>query len=776
MADNTVPLADSAGNIQDIPQEQAQDMLSNGYTQPDADALQAHSDDQLNSSLKQQVEGGVEGAANTLSLGASTKLETMAGIPAADIQRRSHTAGHMLGQGLAIAALPEMGIAEGALGAVSSSAIQMALAQAGDEGSKMILDPNASVGNAIHNIGTAALLGGAFGVGGQLLKGAAKAAADTQFGKIAADFKSRASDLISNPEPAAKITEELQGADKYVQDAQLHGDGGLKDQVIAKLSPEVNFNKAVKQGGDILQSVQDSVEKAQSEPGIYQGARVSALSDYAARLKDSLEASQDSGSVFKAINDFKKGIGGLGNWSPLEGAVEKPSAQLLKDVYHQVQGGLEDTSTWGKLGKFQQATNEATSDLINAEKNLNKFKSVGADGSRVLDPAKIESYVNQTAKGSGAIKQDMVKSYVDAIGKYSDNIADIHNELGIESPIPAPSMQHLQSTLGTPTVGSKLADFVVKKGLNNVIGEGAGSAIGAGLGSMVGAPGMGALIGERAISPFINKILPALTQPLLKGAISGPGMAEAASLGASALKGQMILENASKAAIGGGRAAALKSLIPSKEETAKLQDQVTANQKDPNRMIASSSRVGDYMPDHAAMIGAKASMVTNYLAQAEPKPVQQNVFDRPIEPTDHQKMAYERTLQIAQKPVSLMYHIAQGSLIPSDVKDINAMHPDVHQAMTEQLTKHAIETMADGGVIPRTVQQAISLFAGQPLSASMTPQAIMAAQNVFTQQQASQQGQSAPGKAKKSDNGLNKLAEQATTPGQARQQARQSSG
>jgi hypothetical protein len=115
----------------------------------------------------------------------------------------------------------------------------------------------------------------------------------------------------------------------------------------------------------------------------------------------------------------------------------------------------------------------------------------------------------------------------------------------------------------------------------------------------------------------------------------------------------------------------------------------------------------------------------------------------------------------------------QGSLLPSDVKDINAMHPDVHKAMGEELTRAAIEHTSQGGIIPYKVQQSISLFAGQPLNSTMTPQAIQAAQNVYTQQQL-QTSPAASGKNKKSTNSLSKLGDEYKTPGQARQADKQS--
>lgn len=782
MADDTstVPLADPGGNVRDIPTDQAQDLLDNGYSQPTAQQTQAASDAAKNSTLNENLQGAFEGAANTATLGAFTKFAVDHGVDPNDIKRRSDTIGHAIGMGIplvAAQAIPGVGEALAAdtlAGGAAVSGAETALMQAGDEHSKMILDPNYSVGNALHNVGMAAVFGGALGAGGKLIGRGINAAAGSEYAQIANDFKARAQELIANPDPASSITTELQGADDFINKAAVYGEGGLKDQIIQKLAPEVDTSKAFEQAQDVAQQVRDGIAKAQAEPGIYQGARINALSDYANRLDSALQTAQDPAAIFKSLNEFKQGIGELGNWSPLEGAAQKPGAGLIKDIYGTVKAGLEDSDTWGKLGKFQAATNEATSELINAEKQLNKFKSIGADGQRVLDPNKIATYVNQAGKGNAEIKQGMVQSYLDAIDKYGKNVSNLHTELGIEAPTPPPSMQAIKATLGKPTLGGKMADFVIKKGLSQVAGDSLGGAAGAGLGSLVGSPAIGALLGQRAIGPFLNKVLPAIAQPIIKAAVSGPGLGDTAAFGLSALKGQTLLKGAADAVIKGGKMAVLKQMLPSKEDTQKLQSQVSLNQKNPQAMIASASRIGDYLPAHSAAIAAKMTAVQQYLTAAEPKPVQPAPFDRPIAPTKQQQMAYERTLQIAEQPLSLAHHIAQGSLLPSDVKDLNAMHPDVHQAMTQELLRAAVEHTAEGKAIPYKTQQSISLFAGQPLNSTMTPQSIQAVQAVYSQQQQAQSGPAASGKAKGSTKSLNKIGDEYKTPGQARQADKQS--
>lgn len=193
-----IPLIDPNGNpATAASDEDAAQMLAEGYSQPSPQQLQQGLDYAQYSTLPQEAAAVGEGALSTLPLGVGTAAEEALGVSPEGINKRAavNPGLRALGQvggvtaqalipGVGEVGLPGLmgaageGIGEGAaalgIGKVGSAAAKLAtenaIFQANDEASKLISgDPSQTAESAIDNIGLAGIVGG---VGGAALEGA----------------------------------------------------------------------------------------------------------------------------------------------------------------------------------------------------------------------------------------------------------------------------------------------------------------------------------------------------------------------------------------------------------------------------------------------------------------------------------------------------------------------------------------------------------------------------------------------------------------------------
>ena len=792
MADDTqqqtVPLVSTTGPIEEVNQSDVPDMLQNGYTHPTDDQLHQYQTEQLNSSPLEQTKAAAEGAAQTLSLGASTGIETGLGIANnEDINRRRGLVGHTVGAigGLGImSAVPGLNVlgaaGEGAAAAVGGGALtsavvnqgtQMALLQAGDEVSKHLSDdPTSTVGNAIAHIGLASVIGGAFGLGGAAISKLSGKVAGSSLGQMAADFKGKALDMINNPDPVSNVTDELNQYYKSTTDPQVYGDGGLKAQDIAKAMPPANPAMA-EQAKGIYQSVGTSLDQMEANPNLYPSRLVSSLDKDWQVFGDAVQNSQQPADIYNAIQRMKQVAQDWGSQfvKPIDDSYG--FVKQMQELGPQLRGALEDSSVWGEAANRQKAINGAFTKYLPALKDFESKFTSGVAGERQVDPGKIASYINSIGKPSAELKQSMMQSFIDASEKYRGVINDIHDNLGVESPLVPQSLSATRATLGELTPGARLAQTLVGKGLSKMAGSSIGGALGAAAGAPLGQGAIGAIVGQHALGPLIDSVMPSLVGPMLGKAASSEGMSAAAGLGMAAINGAKAVAKGADSLFKAGGSAYIDSLVPSKEDTEKLDEQFQYFKDNPMSAVNSGGKTGHYLPNHAAVIGSKVSQVGAYLDSERPKSVKQNILDTEMKPTATQKANYTRTLQIAEQPLSILSRIKDGSLIPQDVQDMEAMHPEIRAQLGQEMTRAIIEHMGAGNSVPYHIRQGASLLAGQPLDSTMTPQAIQSVQAVFAAQQ--QASQAAPVKNKKGTSSLSKASNQYQTPGQARESSRQ---
>lgn len=328
------------------------------------------------------------------------------------------------------------------------------------------------------------------------------------------------------------------------------------------------------------------------------------------------------------------------------------------------------------------------------------------------------------------------------------------------------------------TPGEKAADAVWRYGLNRIGGEAMGATIGGSVGHATGIPGMGALgsiLGKQALGPFLETVIPAISKPILENVVNGAGMKAAAEYGLSVLSGTKLIQNAAKAVLGLQSSNAVSAFEPSQKEIDKLDTQLKEYAQDPSKLIQIGAQLGHYMPGHASALGETAQRAVNYLNEQRPKEATGLAFDNPRKPTDVEMRDWNRTLSIAQQPLVTFKYLQSNRLNFKDLKTLSTLYPALYGSMKTQIMNSIIDAKTKGTRVPYNRRLQLSLFLGQPLDSTMTPQALQSFQTTFATPSQQSNAQTSAGKRQPGQK-LTKIAGLSLTPEQARERETQTKG
>lgn len=169
--------------------------------------------------------------------------------------------------------------------------------------------------------------------------------------------------------------------------------------------------------------------------------------------------------------------------------------------------------------------------------------------------------------------------------------------------------------------------------------------------------------------------------------------------------------------------------------------------------------IAENHPSQNILLQASKGMIGNYLQGLKPqKDTPRLAFDHAPDQRMQQK-SYEKALEIADHPLSVLRKIQNGTIEPEHVQHFNAMFPELNNHLQKKLTDQITQAQLDGKKPPFTTRQGLSLLMGTPLSSEMTPANIIAAQGALSGAQNKSQSTTQspqPGKNKKSTSALSK--------------------
>lgn len=651
-------------------------------------------------------------------------------------------------------------LAKGAVGLGT----EMALMQAGDETTKLITgDPNQTVGSAAANIGLSGLLGAATGVIGSGLGqvGASGLSKFPSAENFLQDMKDRMIYRAANISPKEAIQNDLSETMSYLDETAGKTFGVRKDAFEKILNPEAEANDLTAgPGKDVANVPGGELAEAPSAEQLAQENISRELLEKFSKAREKLEslkvpqnlvgkfenAAQTLVSTlsdpasspiakFNAINGMKSDLQDFskGNWGPFAVPTYSPEhdfLQVTKGLGRDLRLALENPDVWGEeVSNLQKGLNSAWHELDPLAKQI-KGKFMAKVGNEFeVDPAKIGTYFNQAGKSeSDTIKQQIMGKFVDAMENYQKAVSDVHVKAGIEPP-KIPSMNSLRESLGKSSVGSRMADAIYDKLAAKTLGTSIGGGLGGAIGHAIPIPGAGwagAALGGR----LGETVLPSFLQPVIEKVAHHAAFSEAANFGVNALKGNNALKNAAKN-IFSGLETVPQHLMPTDRKIEKLDNQAKEIQVQPTKMFNVAGNLGYYMPNHAQALSQTTMNAVNFLNSKRPQPKQMGPLDSPIPPSKMAEQAYQRTLAIAQQPLVALKYLQEGKLQPQDVVTLKSLYPNFYTKMAQQVTGSMMDHLAKGEKIPYKLRQGLSMFVGQPLDSTMTPQSIQSAQMAF---------------------------------------------
>lgn len=611
----------------------------------------------------------------------------------------------------------------------AKSAIDNMLISGSDEASKMVLgSPEEAAQTALTSQGLSDLLGrvtsaGEIGaVAGGALGLASKLVAGSKIGQFIADFKGRINQHLETPDPVKAVGDELSDLYHGIKEVPVFGSEGIKQQAIEKAMPQMN-DKISSQVGDITDKLESSLNgKLRSDP--HAPLLEQAVNKYKAAVQ-----TDNPSDIFTATQELKKQLQEWGKYnkdiSPL---AERPFRDTARTLATTVRESLEDTKVWQDAAKIQQRINSSFSDFLPTLKDIEKTFTTKIEGEPAIDPGKINTYINQLGKPNAEIKMQKVANFLKQSEKYKDAINEAYASIGADSPFKPSSLNALHGTLEQKTLGARVADAFIAKGLTKAGGEGLAAAFGAGAGTLVGHPAIGAVVSGHALGPFFSSVLPGITKALIGSENSASGFKAAVDYAGHVSKGEGLLSKGVNALFKAGSEVLPSALHPTAAQRLALDDKLKKLQKNMDPLLSSNNALNHYLPDNDNAQTEAKSRALAYIGSMRPN-------DQPISPLDSkpvpsavEQAKYDNVLNIAQQPLVVLNKVKDGTINTNDLMALNAMYPALAQRLQGKLTASMIDHVNKGMVIPYKTRLGLSLFLAHPMDSTMLPSSIMAAQ------------------------------------------------
>lgn len=425
------------------------------------------------------------------------------------------------------------------------------------------------------------------------------------------------------------------------------------------------------------------------------------------------------GSLIPGVGEYTLGS----NIAKAGEAVTGGSAALKAATEMALIQASDETSKW-----IERDPNQSIQSAI---ANIGLSAVLGAAGGAVF------SKLGPAAKSLGEAPEEVARGLKKGLDPFTHEPIEYTPTLGsdkvgidpftherIEMPS-KPSIKAIEKSYG---LGNEIAQAIKDSG-PIAVSEGLGASIGAGLGHFTGIPGAGwagAFLGERALSPMLKSIIPAIGKRVMEMDLSGPGFVSAINAAESAIKGRMLVEKAANSVFQG----AFDEQITNKEDIQKLLDKkIRQLQNNPQQtMQVLNNNLDHYMPDHAMSLGQTIGQAINYLNSVRPNEEKKSPLDPTPVPNHIEKQNYQKALIIAEKPLSLVTNIKDGSIVSTDIKHLANMYPALYEQMKSSLLNSMNNHLSKGETVPYKTRLGMSLFMGQPLDSSMTPMSILASQ------------------------------------------------
>lgn len=273
---------------------------------------------------------------------------------------------------------------------------------------------------------------------------------------------------------------------------------------------------------------------------------------------------------------------------------------------------------------------------------------------------------------------------------------------------------------------------------------------------------------EHPLGAAISNARDMAMEKFIKTFGANPEITGANALGRASVAGYKEINKALKSVLNPEKAMTTALVTVSEASRTKLKEMVDEYTANPEKLLDIGENIA--VPEYQAAFAQTAARAVQYLSSLKPQTDPQRPLDSKMKPSKAAMAKYNRAIDLAERPLNVLARIKDGSLTPDDVATIRSVHPDLYSMLSQKLAYAIVEAKAKNKPIPYALRMTTSLFLGQDLDSTMTPQAIMAAQPKQQGQQPMPGGPVPPGgKMKGSMKALSKIPGMYMTPGQARQ-------
>ncbi len=156
-----------------------------------------------------------------------------------------------------------------------------------------------------------------------------------------------------------------------------------------------------------------------------------------------------------------------------------------------------------------------------------------------------------------------------------------------------------------------------------------------------------------------------------------------------------------------------------------LKNHLESLRQNPDRIMDMGGNLSESLPLHAGMAAAKAANAAQYLHSIKPMGNQLSPLDRISKPSKMEENDYDRQVQIAQNPLSIIKHIKMGAVRPADLQTLQTLYPQLSKSIQDKSFEKVAELKGNGTKIPLRQKAGLSSLLG-PLESTQTPQAMQA--------------------------------------------------
>ena len=194
---------------------------------------------------------------------------------------------------------------------------------------------------------------------------------------------------------------------------------------------------------------------------------------------------------------------------------------------------------------------------------------------------------------------------------------------------------------------------------------------------------------------------------------------QAVELAQATVKGEKIADGAIKSVFNAAKQMPA-NVIPLVSARAKLDKLVQQAAHDPSRLVAMNDN-NNSIPAYSAGMAASAGRVVQYLSSIRPQSAPHMTLDSSLPLDPAKKAQYERALDIANQPLTVLNGLKDARITPSDIMALKSMYPNVYNKLSSKINTEIMESVHNGKEVPYKTRMGLSIFLGQPLDSTMTP-------------------------------------------------------